>query len=60
MFNLGISACRCSRGMLHLGQLGIGVHLTLVSVHSGVGGLCNTWVDEGGYIFPRYICIPVY
>ena len=33
-----------------------GVHLTLVYVHSGVGGLCNTQVDEGGYIVPRYIC----
>ena len=32
--------------MLHLGHLGRGgVHLTLVSVHSGVGGLCNTGVD---------------
>ena len=49
MFDLGISACWWSRGTLHSGQLGRGgVHLTLVYVHSGVGGLCNTWsIREG-------------
>ena len=43
---MGISACWYGRGMLHSGQLGRGgVHLTLVSMHSGVGGLCKTQVN---------------
>ena len=43
--SLGISEFWCSRGMLPQGQLGVGVHLILLYLHSDAVGLCNTRVN---------------